>query len=215
MMTNEEQLRTDKEEFIELIKSIKRDGFDCERLLRQLEHSDFYTAPASTKYHNSFEGGLLSHSLNVYYNLMHLVTYKYDMLRDKIDENSIKIVALLHDMSKMNYYEKTVTNKKVYSENGSKYDLAGKFDWVAVPSYKVREASDRLVFGSHENTSEYMIRQFIPLTLEESVAIQHHHGTLSWDSAKDNIGEIYDKYSLALLLHLADYLAASIDEQVG
>lgn len=212
-MITEEQRLADKEEFIELIKSIDREGFDSDRLLRQLEKSDFYTAPASTKYHNCVEGGLLNHSLNVYYNLMHLVTYKYDMLKEKIDENSIKIVSLLHDISKMNYYEKTVANKKVYSPNGSKYDQMGNFDWVSVASYKVREKENRLLFGSHENTSEYMLRQFIPLTMEESIAIQHHHGTLSWDSAKDNIGEIYDTYPLALLLHLADYLSSSIDEQ--
>ena len=55
---------TNKERFIELLRSTKREGI--EKLIDFLEKTDFFTAPASTRFHSSYEGGLLQHSLNVY-----------------------------------------------------------------------------------------------------------------------------------------------------
>ena len=118
------------------------------------------------------------------------------------------ICALLHDFSKMNLYEVTNFNKKVYSENGSKSDNGGRFDWVTEQGYKTVDLADRFVYGNHEETSEYMIRQFIPLKTEESVAILHHHGGMGWDSSQTNISDIYQRYPLALMLHLADMTCA-------
>jgi hypothetical protein len=212
-MLTKEQIQTNKEEFIEILRTIEREGAEIEKLITKLENSDFFYAPASIKYHNAFEGGLVDHCLNVYYNLMHLLKYKYPDGSD-ISDDSIKIVALLHDLSKMNNYEPTYSNKKVYCEEGNKYDELGKFMWVSVPSWKVREASDRFIFGNHESTAEFMIRQFIPLTVEESSAILHHMGGMSWDSAKDNISEVYNKYPLGVMLHTADMLSTYIDERI-
>ena len=68
------------------------------------------------------------------------------------------------------------------------------------------------MYGNHEQNSEYLVRQFIPLTLEESTAILHHMGGMAFDSAKDNISGVYDKYPLALLLHLADMISSYIEK---
>ena len=204
---NEEQLAAMKDEFIELIGSVERDGFKVKSLLDKLESSDFYTAPASTKYHGSYVGGLLDHSLAVYHNLVRLVENKG--LEGKYDSNCLKIVGLLHDISKMNTYETTYTNKKVYSENGSKYDNNGNYDWVSVESYKVKD--DVFTIGSHEATSEYMLSKFCPLTRDETEAILHHHGGMSWDSSKMEVAPIYSRNSLACLLHLADMIATYVD----
>ena len=227
--TNEElSVPSDKERFIELIKSIKRENFDADKLINKLENSDFFIAPASTKYHSSFEGGLCKHSLNVYDNLVELVNLKYPVINDVDEEtgdvvmketnpwseDTLKIVALLHDISKMNLYELTFVNKKVYHENGTKQDNGGAFDWVSVKSYKTKESSDRFIFGNHEMTSEFMTRCFVPLTTEESVAILHHMGGMAFDSSQENMGEIYNAYSLSLLLHTADMFACYIDEKV-
>lgn len=202
-----------KEEFIGLINSIERKGFKKEELLQKLETSDFYTAPASTKYHNCFEGGLLDHSLNVYYNLKSLVERKN--LQDKISEDSIKIVSLLHDMAKINFYKIYYKNEKRYSETGTKRDEGGRFDWVATKAYAVIDDDERFLFGNHEQTSEYMMRTFVPLTRAESIAILHHHGGMSADCAKDNISAIYNRYPLAALLHIADMLSTYIDESTN
>lgn len=52
------------EKFEKLLTSVKREGMD--RLLEFIRKSDFYKAPASTRFHSCHEGGLLEHSLNVY-----------------------------------------------------------------------------------------------------------------------------------------------------
>lgn len=210
---NKETLNSLKETFINHINSIEREGFRKEDLLRKLENSDFYTAPASTRFHNCVEGGLLDHSLNVYYNLRSLVERKG--LSDKIDENSIKIVGLLHDMAKINFYKVYYKNEKVYSDYGTKKDEGGRFDWVTKKSYTVIDDEERFLYGNHEQTSEYMIRTFVPLTYPESIAILHHHAGMGADCAKDNLSAIYNRYPLAALLHVADMISTYIDESTN
>ena len=150
-----EIIAKNKETFCEILRTVKREGADIEKLITKLERSDFFEAPASTRYHNSVEGGLVDHCLNVYYNLKSLVKNKH--LEEIIDEESIVICALLHDMSKMNFYEKTFKNVKVYSEYGSKRDEGGTFDWVAQQSYKTVDVEKRFLYGNHEETSEFMV----------------------------------------------------------
>lgn len=202
---------SNREEVVKLINKIKRTGFKKEELINYLDTSDFYIAPASAKYHSSYEGGLCDHCLNVYRNLKMLVDKKD--LFDKISETSIILVSLFHDMSKINLYTKDVRNKKVYSPAGTKYDNRGNYEWVAEEFYTVKPADDQFIFGNHEETAEFMLRCFVPLTVEESVAILHHMGGKSWDSAQDNLAAAYNKYSLACLLHLADMLSTYVDEK--
>lgn len=203
-MLSEEQLNQNKQEFISLLRSIEREGANIDGLVNKLEASDFFTAPASTKYHGSFKGGLCRHCLDVYIILNNLIK----MNNLEYDESSIIITALLHDISKMNLYETTVFNKKVYSENGSKHDSGGKYDWVSESGYKTVDVKQRFIYGNHEETSEFMVRKFIPLNLEESIAILHHHGGMGFDSSQLDISMIYDNYPLALMLHLADMTCA-------
>ena len=200
-----------RNEFLELLIKVDRPNADIDGLIKKLDSSDFFRAPASTRYHNAFKGGLLEHSLNVYHNLRYLVDIKG--LKEHISEESIIICGLLHDISKMNFYEPSSRNKKVYHENGAKYDELGRFDWVAEFSYKIRDAQDRFVFGNHEETSEFMIKTYIPLSVDESVAILNHHGGMSYDSIPPStISDKYNRYPLACLLHMADFLATYVDE---
>lgn len=203
-MLDKDMIQKNKEEFKNLVLTIDRNNANIEGLLETLENSDFFIAPASTKYHGAFEGGLCRHSLDVYLildNLIHMNNLEYD-------RTSIIITSLFHDISKMNYYETTYMNKKVYSDNGSKYDAGGKYDWVSEKGYKTIDVRNRFIYGNHEQTSEYMIRRFIPLTLEESISILHHHGGMGFDSTQLDISLIYQKYPLALMLHLADMTCA-------
>jgi hypothetical protein len=210
-MLTKEKIAENKDVFIRLIASIEREGADIDRLIKKLESSDFFTAPASTKYHSSYEGGLCEHSLNVYHNLKMMVENKLLLDDTCYDENSLKIIALLHDISKMNIYERTSRNEKVYCEDGDKWDALGKFKWVSTFGWGLK--SERFTYGSHEMTSEFIARQFIPLTIDESVAILHHMGGRNWDSAQDNITDIFGQYQLAVLLHLADMMASYVDER--
>ena len=213
MLTNE-QIMNNKTDFIGLLNSLTpREGMDIEKLIKKLENSDFFYAPASTQFHNSYEGGLCDHCLNVCSNMLQLDDMKAETLVINPEDvrDSVIIVSLLHDISKMNLYTRGIKNEKVYTEEGSKYDELGRYDWVSKRIWVTRD--DKFIFGSHESTSEFMVRKFIPLEIEESIAILHHMGSMGWDSAKDNIGEVFNKYWLALLLYQADMLATYVDER--
>lgn len=212
-MLTQDQILMNKQEFIGLVRSIKREGADIEKLIRKLENSDFFQAPASTKYHASYAGGLCEHSLNVYHNMVKFIQSTPNLDPYCYDEDSIKIVGLFHDISKMNIYEPTVKNVKTYCEDGDKRDEMGRFKWVAKPGWATREK--RFVYGSHEVTSEYIIRQFIPLNIDESVAILHHMGAMHYDSAKDDIGAVFNQYQLALIVYMADMTSTYVNERVS
>ena len=89
-----------KEEFIEIYReNIRRDGADA--LLDYLEHkSDFFTAPASARYHLACEGGLCEHSLNVYHCLVDYLQRErvQELYGLEYSEESVAVVALLHDL---------------------------------------------------------------------------------------------------------------------
>ena len=186
---------TEKEEFISIFnENIKREGAD--KLLDFLENkSDFFTAPASTRYHNAFEGGLLRHSLNVY---KCLVAYLErgrvkDMYKLEVSAETAAIVALLHDLCKVNIYRVSYRN--------SKNDKTGQ--WEKVPYYEIH---DNLPYG-HGEKSVYMISGFMRLTREEAMAIRWHMG-FSGTEDKNTIGRALEKYPLAFALSVADMEAS-------
>ena len=221
-MIDQETIDINKERFLTLVESIEREGVDKERLVKQLEQSDFFVAPASAIYHNSFMGGLCQHCLNVYDTLVKLCHAMYTQVIQTGDghhetvyncpysDDTLKIVALFHDFDKMNKYEKTVKNQKVYSEGGSKYDEMGKYDWVSVPGYKRKDVKDVFVLGTHGENSVYMTETFIPLSVEEHCAILNHHS--KYDNPNLDTTGIYSRYHLACLLHTADMLSTYVVE---
>ena len=172
---------TNKERFIELLRSTKREGI--EKLIDFLEKTDFFTAPASTRFHSSYEGGLLQHSLNVYDCLAGLGTTTGDvqefqaagMRLDSIPQESI-IVALLHDLCKVNFYATEMRWRK---------DANNK--WEQYPVYAV---NDRNPYG-HGEKSVMMASEFIHLTMEERYC------------------QAAEKYPLVLFTHMADQMATS------
>ncbi|MBQ3145875.1 MAG: HD domain-containing protein [Clostridia bacterium] len=165
-----------KEEFINLLKSINREGMD--KLLEFLEGTDFFDAPASTRYHGAWKGGLLAHSMKV-----------YEILKTKTeDSDAVKIVALLHDICKTNFYKTDYRNVK---NNGV---------WEQVPYYTVE---DNIPYG-HGEKSVMMVSEFIKLTPEEKYAIRWHMGFTEPKELYGTLGQAYKKYPLALLAFEAD-----------
>ena len=165
-----------KEEYISLLKGINREGMD--KLIEFLENSDFFTAPASTRYHGAWEGGLLAHSMKV-----------YEILKTKTeDSDAVKIVALLHDICKTNFYKTDFRNVK---NNGV---------WEQVPYYTI---DDTIPYG-HGEKSVMMISEFIKLTPEEKYAIRWHMGFTEPKELYGTLGQAYKKYPLALLTFEAD-----------
>lgn len=180
-----------REQYIQLFKNeIKRDGAD--KLLHYLENSDFFTAPASTRYHLSIEGGLCQHSLNVYSTLCQLS----ENHMPAVSRESLAVVGMLHDVCKIGCYRETTRNVK---KNGR---------WETVPYY---EFDDDLPYG-HGKKSVYIISSFMKLNREEAFAIRFHMGFSDEYCDRRNVGKVFEQYPLALLLHAADQFSASILE---
>ncbi len=187
------QAERDREQFIEIYKScIKREG--AAQLLDYLTSPscDFFTAPASTRFHLSCEGGLVHHSLNVYSCL------KDYLERDKVknefgllySDESIAIVALLHDLCKTNIYKQGFRNVK--DDNGV---------WQKVPTYEI---NDTLPYG-HGEKSVYIISGYMKLTREEAFAIRYHMGfSYGGEEEKRNVGKVFEMFPIAAALSFAD-----------
>ena len=191
-----------KRKFIEIFKSkIKREGAD--KLLEFLENSDFFTAPASTRYHGSHEGGLCEHSINVYeclcdYLARPRVKEQYGM---NYSDETIAIVSLLHDVCKTNFYVETTRHVK---ENG-----VGK----TVPYYSI---DDQLPYG-HGEKSVYMISAYMKLTRDEAFAIRYHMGFAESNNVTyiNNVGKAYEMFPIAFAVSVADMEASYYLEEVG
>lgn len=170
----------------------------AEEFLEWLGGTDFFTAPASTRFHLSEPGGLCQHSLNVYGRMIQLV--RAVCPNDAANmQHTAGIVSLLHDVCKAGFYGTEMRNKK---------DESGK--WIQVPFYTV---DDKFPYG-HGEKSVFLIERFMRLTTEEAVSIRWHMG--GFDEAvrggSYSVGAAYDKYPLALLLHMADMMASHFDE---
>lgn len=171
---------------------IKRRGAD--RLLEWLLSSDFFTAPASTRFHAAYEGGLVEHSLNVY-----KVFMKKHFVEGEDDPESVAICTLLHDICKAGFYEVSYRNRK--NEEGQ---------WEKVPYYTI---NDRFPYG-HGEKSVFLIERFMRLKNEEAVAIRWHMGGFD-DTAKAGsfaIAHAYEQYPLAVKVHLSDLEATYLCE---
>lgn len=191
-----------KEEFIKIAKdNIKRDGIDD--LLSFLETTDFYEAPASTKYHGSYAGGLLEHSINVYYALLDEIRFIWgSSVEDfKYNMETLTIVSLFHDLCKIGRYRKTTKNFK-NKETGV---------WEEKEVY---EYDPNCYLLGHGAKSLKYIHQFMRLTDEEEQAIYWHMGPydLSDYSSKSDLGHVYTDNTLAFALNRADMFVTYIIE---
>jgi hypothetical protein len=183
---------TAKEKFIDIYnRCITREG--AKDLLAYLmgPNSDFFTAPASTRYHSAYEGGLLEHSINVYeclkdYLERNRVKNEYGL---SYSEESIAIVALLHDLCKVNVYKVSTRNVKD--------PVTGQ--WRATPYY---EYEDKLPYG-HGEKSVYIISGYMKLSREEAFAIRYHMGFSNEDDPR-NVGNTFEQFPLALAVSIAD-----------
>ena len=189
-----------KNEFLNIVKdNIKREGID--KLLEYIQKSDFFDAPASSKFHSNYSGGLCIHSINVYNRFIQNLKLEYGVTwQEHISLESATIIALFHDLCKIDFYKEDFKNVK---EDGV---------WVQKPYYTVDEA---LPYG-HGEKSVYIINGFIRLTREEAMAINWHMG--GFDARVKGgyygIENVFYKYPNALLFHISDVEATYLDEKV-
>ena len=182
---------TKKDEFISLFKKhIKREGANDLLEFLLSSKSDFFDAPCSTRFHLSKESGLVEHSINVYECLKAYLERPRvkELYGLEFSDETIAIVALLHDLCKINVYKKSMRNVK---------DESGK--WVQVPSY---DFHDELPYG-HGEKSVYIISGFMRLTRDEAFAIRYHMGFSDTENVR-NVGEAFARFPLAFALSTAD-----------
>lgn len=193
-MGNEVEYADNKARFISLCKNINRPG--VEELMKWLEDNDFYSAPASSRYHGAYVGGLLDHSLNVYDELSRLLK-AYPEIGAKVKEESVIICSLFHDLCKVNMY---VTQKK------NRKNQQGQ--WESYDAYVIDE---KFCYGGHGSKSVYLVQHFIELSPEEAVAIQCHMA--SWEEGGGRyVGKAFEQFPFAWLVHIADEAATFILE---
>lgn len=177
-----------QEKFIELYTTyITRDG--SKELLEWLQGTDFFTAPASARYHEAYAGGLCEHSIRVWDELIRLLRAFPEV---NISAETAAIVTLLHDVCKVGLYSTELRNKK---------DEYGR--WVQVPYYAHNET---FKYGGHGSKSVYLIQKYMQLTDEEAVAINCHMGA----SQDVSVYDAHRAFPLAFLVHTAD-MAATIE----
>lgn len=190
-----------KQEFLKIFKeNITREGAD--KLLDYLlNQSDFFSAPASGRRHSNFAGGLVVHSLNVYKRFKNLIQMEFGQnYAQKISNESIAIMGLLHDVCKVNTYIVDHRNQKINGE------------WQQVPYFAY---NNTLPYG-HGEKSVYIISSFMRLTREEAMGINWHMG--AFDGRAQSSSDLSDAFTLfptALLLHSADLHASYLDEKVN
>ena len=187
------------------LAKVQRPGID--KLLEYIQKSDFYKAPASTKYHLAVPSGLLQHSLNVLDALRGLLSWRSDgvweyraagKVVDTIPDDSVIMMALLHDICKTHFYGTSTRNVK--------NDTTGR--WEKVPFYTV---NDMMPLG-HGPKSAMIIKQYTTLTSQELYAIWHHMG-MNGNYENDNaVGKSIEMYPAVLALQTADMMASRFME---
>ena len=179
-----------KEEFIEIFReTITREGADA--LLDYLENkSDFFSCPASARYHGAYPGGLCEHSLNVYHCLVDYLSRErvQELYGLEYSDETVAIVALLHDLCKIGCYRPGTRNVK---------GPDGK--WTQVATY---DFHDPMPYG-HGEKSVYIVNGYLRLTREEAFAIRYHMG-FSGNEDKGSVGKAFQMYPLAFALSVAD-----------
>ena len=180
-----------KDKVVALLNKINRPGMA--ELMDFLEKSDYYEAPASTKYHGAYKKGLVEHSYKVY----EILKGKIEYHKLEVSEDTLAIITLLHDLCKVNFYKVDYRNAK-----------NAKGEWEKVPYYTI---DDTIPYG-HGEKSVMMITEYIKLTNEEKYAIRWHMGEFG-DKNSNTISQAYDKYPLAVKLHLADLESTFLREK--
>ena len=162
--------------------------------LEWLRTTDFYTAPASSKYHDSFRGGLLTHTLNVYNKMLELI--EIDSF-STVDIAEATLACLTHDWCKIRYYEMYLKNVKD--------EQTGQ--WTKQEAYTVNQTGAPL---GHGTTSMFLASRFIHLPLDLALAIRWHMGR--WHTSENEENELQlanSRYPLVYLVQFADQLACT------
>jgi hypothetical protein len=184
-----------KEKILKTLEGIKREGMP--EFLKWLQNeTDFFTAPASTRFHGAEIGGLCTHSGSVCQNAL-ILNRSEIFEKFNFKKESVILCALLHDICKVNYYKLSFRNVK--------NEVTGQ--WEKAPFYTIEDSHP---YG-HGECSVMLIEKFLKLTEEERYAIRWHMGGFdhSVRGGSYAINDAFQKFPLSLLIHMADLSEAS------
>lgn len=193
-----------KQQFLQLLRSTNRPG--VENVIKWLEETDFFIAPASTIFHGNYEGGLLEHSMNVAimaHDVHEMLCRRKPELAQQVTRDNIIIAALLHDVCKANIYQKTTKYRKDAQNNWETYDTYG-VDYSEFP------------MGHGEKSVIRLLQQGLQMTEDEMIAIRWH--MTAWElpfqsgEAKAYLNAAKNKCPLLAIIQTADGLASAILE---
>jgi hypothetical protein len=180
-------------------KNVKREG--AAKMLEYLASTDFFDAPASTRFHGNFAGGLVEHCVKVFHRFYKLAEMEFGKkwVEDSANLETLTVIALLHDVCKTNCYKTEMRNVKVGNE------------WVKQPYYSY---DDPLPYG-HGEKSVYMICGYLKLSREEAMSINWHMGQFDsrCQSFPNPLQAAFTQYPIALLFHMADMMTSYLDEK--
>lgn len=203
-LTNEE-IASNKEKFISLVRQISIQGADIDGLISYLTSTDFFEAPASIKFAGAYPGGLCQQSLKIYKTLLDICN-KFDYT----NSDSILIVGLFSNLYKANLYKQYIANEKFYYLSGSKSDELGNYDWINVTKYAIKDAYDRELTGSKGLTNVMRLQKYIPLSEEEFNALNNY----LMNPNTDDLPYLANKFNLLVYLHCANMLVGYCEEKV-
>lgn len=184
-----------KQQILDILKNVKRKNI--ESVINFLVEGDFFTAPASTRFHGNFEGGLAEHSLNVY----EIFKRKNEIYDLGLSEDTVTIVSLLHDICKVDFYT-------VYDKNVNIAKAGEKPRWVKMPAYGVND----LFPAGHGEKSVIILQRLIGITREESLIIRWHMGGYEPKENYNSISIAWNMYKAGAALHTADLESSYILE---
>lgn len=188
-----------KEERIEDFKGLCRSFSDlqADACAKWLDEIGFFDAPASTKYHGAYEGGLYDHSRAVCIRLLDLT--KNNHLTWQRDSSPF-IVGMFHDLCKCDQYIKVLTPDKHLDEiTGNEHPAVVSFEY-----------NTNTLLKGHGSKSVMIISQRFALTEEELLCIRYHMGAYEKDEWSE-FDQAARKYETVLWVHHADQLASKID----
>lgn len=181
------------EEFKKILRSTQREGI--EDIIKWLDECDFKFAPASTQYHSSIRGGLLLHSLQVYY---HMFDFSNLIQFFGLTNDTIAITALLHDVCKTDTYAVSYRNTK--NEQGQ---------WIKTPYFTLDES---IPYGHGEKSVYLLLKHGLKTTMVEDMMIRSHMGAFRDNQYLTDVSHRFSKCPQSLVLHFADMLSTYTTE---
>lgn len=188
---------TDKER-LDLMMATNLSEIVKEDFLKWLAESGFFTAPASTKYHGNYAGGLFDHSFTVMNLLVELSAA--NGLKWKRPASPF-LVGMFHDLCKIDQYRPIIKAVEHFDNDqvATFYNECVGFEY-----------NPNTLLKGHGDKSVMLLSQFTTLTDEETACIRYHMGAFTEKEEWRDYTRAVHAFPNVLWTHQADMLASHV-----